>query len=115
MSKPKYRFNICLESWYSGFDIDNLPSEDDGLEEAWRQILESAEEMEEFTNEDGEWREGFPELLEDNKHPAGQAAHDAMMEAVGWIEEANSEVRYYHITCGGDDYAYYGVSRSDFA
>ncbi len=114
MSKP-IRFNVCMERWYEGFDIDDLPSEDQTLEATWDAILEAASEMEEFTDEDGEWLEGFPEAFEDTNHPAGKEAHQVMMDWVGWVEETNGEVRYYHITCRGDPYTYYGVSRSDFA
>ena len=107
-------FQFDLTEWWADY-APEYPSEDSVLEKVWSLILEEASESEQCTDEDGEWLTGFPEALEDMHHPIGKLAHEAMMNGVSWVQEANQEYSFYVNNCGSDPYSYRGVSRSDFA
>jgi hypothetical protein len=87
----------------------NYVKEHDMPDLAWDYFLDEAAEHEKFADDNGEWLEGFPEKLDETKE-----WDEYCIDFCNMLESLHEAWRDYN-ECRGDPYAYYGVSRSDFA
>ena len=76
---------------------------------AWLCFIEAAVEHEAFTDDNGEWLEGYPKGLDGTN-----LWHQYCKDFCNMLESIQEACREWD-SCGNDPYVYYGVSRSDFA
>ena len=94
--------------WFT--NNEGYVSESDMCEYAWDCFIEAAVDYEPYHDEDGE---RLPEFVDD-KLDSTKEWQAYCADFCASLESMQDEAREWE-RCGRDPYAYYGVSRSDFA